>query len=240
MIGTQISADGLAAKIYRAIRDGAFQNGNPASSTAEFMIVRHLVRANHERIADARQTLALARRTAKRLEASPFNKHRLNQVNDHITALREYQQELFNSRRALAQIVIQLAKRIDLATTLEQRLELLNCNPADRAELKEANIGLVELISVYCVEDSAAHRGAEYNNQPLHSAIWPELIRSMRDRPEGRAAMDSLFDEAFAPGGIFYGVSTYSRQPDGSMKRKAPSLVLHDASGSRVIERTPS
>jgi hypothetical protein len=231
---------GLSARIAAAMNSGAYDAQKPGSAFTEFAVVRHFVRANDDRLQRVRAELARVRRLAGRLDGSPFNKHRIDQVNDYATTLKELLALTREAQQKLGRIVIDMAQRIDAETTMEQRLEILNCNPADRADLPEPNIGLVELVGVYCVEDSAAHRGDEFNDRPLHAAVNAEIHRVMFDTPEGRAASKPIFDAAFAPGGIFHGLSTYYRQPDGTMKRKAPSLVLHDAAGSRVIERTPS
>jgi hypothetical protein len=229
---------GMATRMKQAIDNGAFRNEK--SALVSFSLVRHFVRENYRNISEGRVSLVRAKRAAKRLEGSPFDRHRLQEMEKHVEALKACWRVSRECQQALGCIIIDMAPRIDAMTTMEQRLELLNCNPVDTGELPEPDIGLVELIGVYCVEDSAAHRHDEFNDRPLHAAVNAEIIRVMRETREGRAASEKIFDEAFAPGGIFHGVSTYYRQPDGTMKRKAPALVVHDASGSRVIERTPS
>lgn len=233
-------ATGLAARIEAAMNSGAYDAYKEVSPLTEFIVIRHFVRANDARMKRLWAEEKRVRKLLERLAWSPFNKHRIEQVNEYVAAVAELRKLARSAEQRLGRIVIDVALRIDAATTMEQRLELLNCNPADRADLIEPDIGLVELISVHCVEDSAAHRADEFNNRPLHSAVWAEIIRSMRDTPEGRAASARFMDEALAPGGLLYGVRTGHLQPDGVLKLQAPALVLHDASGSRVIERTPS
>jgi hypothetical protein len=235
---TMSATVGMAARVKQAIDNGAFCDDG--SVLVSFALVRHFVRDNYETTAQRWTQLRRARRDAKRLGDSPFNRHRLDAMSKHIESLEACWRSGRACQQTLGRIIIDMAPRIDAVTTMEQRLELLNCNPSDRAELPEPDIGLVELIGVYCVEDSAAHRGDEFNDRPLHAAVNAEIMRVMFKTPEGRAASEQIFDAAFAPGGIFHGAPTYYRQPDGTMKRKAPSLVLHDASGARVIERAPS
>lgn len=232
--------NGVAGRIEAAMKSGAYDPYKPTSVLVEFSVVRHFIRANHERLHRFRVEMARLHRLSKRLSWSPFNKHRVDLVDAHAANVRELFSLAKDAERKLGRIVFDMAPFIDAATTMEQRLELLNCNQADRAQLDEPNIGLVELIAVYCVEDSAAHRGDRFNDRPLHAAVNAEMIRVMFDTPEGRAASKPITDSLFAPGGLLHTVPTYYRQADGTMKRKAPSLVLHDASGSRVIERTPS
>ncbi|WP_198116906.1 hypothetical protein [Massilia rhizosphaerae] len=229
---------GMGARILQAVANGAFCDDGRAITS--FALVRHFVRENYKTTNDRLAQLRRARRQAKMLGDSPFNKHRQSAMQKHIESLEACWQSGRDCQKGLGRIIIDMAPRIDAQTTMAQRLELLNCNPADRSDLDEPDIGLVNLIAVYCVEDSAAYRGDEFNDRPLFNAVNAEIMRVMFKTPEGRAASEKIFDEAFAPGGIFHGVPTYYRQSDGTMKRKAPSLVLHDASGSRVIERTPS
>jgi hypothetical protein len=66
---------------------------------------------------------------------------------------------------------------------MAQRLELLNCNPADRAHLDAPEIGLINLIAVYCVEDSAWHRGDDFNDRPLFNAVNAEIMRVLFKMP---------------------------------------------------------
>ncbi|WP_212630690.1 hypothetical protein [Pseudomonas sp. KB-10] len=48
-----------------------------------------------------------------------------------------------------------------------------------------------------------------------------------------------ILKQAFAPGAPFYGVPSYTMQPDGSMKRNAPALVVHSSDGGqRIVERS--
>jgi hypothetical protein len=233
-------ATGLAARIEAAMNNGTYDAYKSMSPLAEFIAIRHFVRANDDRISRLWAEEKRVRRLVPGMEFSPFNKHRVAQMNEYAAALAELRKLAKKAEQRLGRIVINMAPRIDAVTTLEQRLELLNCNPADRVDLTEPNIGLVELISVHCVEDSATHRADEFNIRPLHGAVWAEIIRSMRDTPDGRAASAKFMDEALAPGGLLYGVRTGHLQPDGTLKLQSPALVLHDASGSRVIERYPS
>jgi hypothetical protein len=46
--------------------------------------------------------------------------------------------------------------------------------------------------------------------------------------------------DPFGPGGPFHGMPTHWTQPDGTMYRQAPALVVHGQDGSRkVVERKP-
>lgn len=237
MIASQDTATTITDRIHRALFNGAFQGDAPLT---DFAIIRHYARANRARRADAKAQLRSIVQIAAQYRESPFDRHRLKKANAHMDTILEHLRSIRRADQALGRLIYELAPRIDAMTTMEQRLELLNCNVADRAELDEPNIGLIELIAAYCVEDSAAHRRDQYSDRPLYNAVNAEMMRVMFRTPEGRAASKPIMDSAFEPGGILHGVPTYYRQADGTMKRKAPSLVLHDAAGARVIEREPT
>lgn len=237
MLASQNTATKITDRINQAIDNGGFRSGAPLT---EFAIIRHYVRTNFARQDEAVSLLKRIERIVEHYKKSPFDRHRLKEATAHLEAVREHLQTVYRAGESLGRIIFELAPRIDAVTTMEQRLELLNCNVADRGRLDEPNIGLLELVAVYCVEDSAAHRGDEFLDRPLFNAVNAEMHRVMFRTPEGRAVSKPIMDAAFEPSGILHGVPTYYRQPDGTMKRKAPSLVLHDAAGSRVIEREPT
>ena len=223
-----------AEAIERSLTD------SPKSSVVFFFHLRMLARGLHEELESLRTDARRARRERSRLEANPFNAHRIGLWDQYISRTDAFVKNSREALRLTGRDLIDLAPQVDAMTTMTDRLDLLNCNSADRADLPEPDIGLVQLIGVYCVEDSAEHRNDEWNDRPLHAAVNAEVQHVMFDTPEGRAASDKLFAGLFAPGGMFESVPKYYLQPDGTMLRQAPPLTLHDASGSRVIERTPS
>jgi hypothetical protein len=231
---------GLAARIEAAMNCGAYNVYKPVSARTELAVIRHFVRANDERLKRLWAEEKRVRKLVEMLAWSPFNKHRVDQVKTYIDGIVGLRKLACEAEQRLGRMVIEIAPRVDAETTMAQRLEILNWNSADLGRLDKPDIGLVELIAVYCVEDSASHRKDEFRSRPLFNAINAEIMRVMFDTPEGREASRQVFDGMFSPGGIFHGLPTYYMQPDGTMKRKAPSLVLHDAAGSRVIERAPS
>lgn len=210
------------------------------SPIVAFMRLRLMARSAHELQSSYHGLLRLGRRARARLEAGQFNAHRIAQLDEHINAVDAELKVIRDHIQHVGAVLIDLGPEIDKITTLEQRLELLNCNHADRSRIDEPNINMVLLMAAYCVEDSAAHRNDEWNDRPLHTAVNAEMHRVMLDTPEGRAVHDKLFDELFAPGGMFEAVPRYYRQPDGTMLRQGPPLTVHDADGSRVVERKPS
>lgn len=202
--------------------------------------IRRELRTWQAQLNEARSECRRLRRQAKKLQqASPFNHARAADLlfaAKMIDASRKVANEFFIS---IGRYLINVAPEFDAATTLEERCEILNVNVADRADLLPEH-GLVEIVNIYGLEDSAFYRNSIWKSGPLFEAINGEIMRVMFKTPEGRAKSKQLTDELFAPGGLFYGVPTYYQQPDGAMLRKAPALTVHDADGARVIERKPT
>lgn len=206
---------------------------------AAFFRLRRNARVVHENLEMAYQLLSMGKRTRARMEKSPFNHVRIAALNVEIADVERERDVLWGQRNILGAALIELAPFIDEITTMQERLELLNCNLADRSDLSEPDIRMMLLMGAYCVEDSAEHRGEDWNNRPLHSAVNAEMHRVMFDTPEGRVASDQMFDKLFAPGGMFEAVPRLYRLPDGTIIRQGPPVTVHDATGSRVVERIP-
>lgn len=208
-----------------------------------FMRLRLMARSAHEIEASYSNLLRVGRQARTRLEAGRFNGHRIAKLDGTIKAIEAELKEIRAHVQRVGAELIDLAPEIDKVTTLDQRLELLNCNRADRAGLDKfdaADLGMMFLMSAHCVEDSAQYRNDEFNDRPLHAAVNAEVHRVMFSTPEGRAVSDKLFDKLFAPGGMFEAVPRAYLQADGTLLRQGPPLTVHDAHGSRVVERKPS
>lgn len=113
------------------------------------------------------------------------------------------------------------APMIDAGTTLAQRCDILNVNTADRGDLTEAD-GVIKIIYLHGLEDSAANRKAEYNTGPLFQASQRVFIDFLTNHEEGRKLGDSLFQ----PGGMFADVPMFKQAADGTMKRQPPRLRI--------------
>lgn len=111
------------------------------------------------------------------------------------------------------------APMIDAGTTLAQRCEILNVNTADRGDLTEAD-GLIKIIYLHGLEDSAANRKAEDKNGPMFQASQRVFIDFLTNHEEGRKLGDSLFQ----PGGMFAAAPMFKQAADGTMKRQPPRL----------------
>lgn len=160
-----------------------------------FMRLRHMARSAHEIEASYRGLLHVGRRARNRLDAGQFNAHRIAQLDEHINAVDAELKVIRDHIQRVGAVLIDLGPEIDKVTTLDQHLELLNCNHADRDSIDESNITMVLLMAAYCVEDSAEHRKDQRNDRPLHAAVNAEMHRVMFDTPEGNALSDKLFDE---------------------------------------------
>ncbi|MET3132897.1 hypothetical protein AAKU55_003178 [Oxalobacteraceae bacterium GrIS 1.11] len=181
--------------------------------------------------------MTAARRAAKKLElASPFNANRVALLRADADEIEPRYRRAAAMQREMGAILISGAPELDAATTLDQRFELLNTNVADRAAVP-AGTGLVDLVFVYCVEDSAAHRGEDWHDAPMGNAARWAVFDKMSNTPEGEAAMDKLWDEATAPGGLFQCLPMYHEQPDGSMRRAPPRLTLISGPSTPIIDQ---
>lgn len=118
--------------------------------------------------------------------------------------------------------------------------DLLAVNPVHRDEAKEyisEGCGTITAIAfIGGLEDSASTMSGrnkpDWKDGPLFNAFHRQMMQIMLDKP-------GAMPDPFAPGAPFYGVPTYTRMPDGSMARNAPTVTVHDASGSRILKGKP-
>lgn len=134
--------------------------------------------------------------------------------------------------------------RVDDYLTIEHGIEtvfdVLAVNPVHREEAVDlackARSTLSGVAFVGGLEDSASTRSgrrqADFKDGPLFNAYMRQFEQVMLDNP-------GALPDPFAPDGPFYGIPTYTQQPDGSMARNAPTVTVHDASGSRVVKGKP-
>ncbi|RJX81301.1 hypothetical protein [Pseudomonas sp. LS-2] len=122
---------------------------------------------------------------------------------------------------------------------METILDVLAVNPVHRAEAAEyaceARSTLSGIAWVAGLEDSASTKSGrnqpDWKNGPLFNVFQKQFMEFLIDKP-------GAFPDPFAPGGPFYGMPAYYKQPDGSMARKSASLTVHEQNGSsRVVER---
>ncbi|MFZ6725670.1 hypothetical protein ACO0K2_09265 [Undibacterium sp. MH2W] len=88
----------------------------------------------------------------------------------NIGRLRDHANQMRNSLLQCGLLLIDFAPLFDENTTLNQRCKLLNVDIADRSTLTESD-GLLNIIFVYGLEDSAARRGAIFNTGVMSRAL---------------------------------------------------------------------
>lgn len=124
--------------------------------------------------------------------------------------------------------------------TFEQVAEIFCVNRVHWVEARAYydDQGLLGLLWVGKLEDSATFLpGADKAGFWLDTGPTAEAVSLYMT--SWMAENSDKLPDPFAPGGPFYGVPTYTMQPDGSMKRNAPALVVHSSDGGkRVVERS--
>lgn len=195
-----------------------------SSVVTEFLLTRLNVRELDHALEHSHILARIGRRAVLRLEAQPFNKHRVEQLRVEVQEIEKVRDEVQKIQRGLGQALIGMAPEFDAATTFEQRCDLLNVNVADRAQLP-ANCGLIHMASVYRLEDSATNRSSNRFG-PLFAAIQEHMEHVMFTTPAGQAAMDKMWEKLTEPGGLFQGLPIYDKADDGSMVRRPPKLAL--------------
>ncbi|WP_296271764.1 hypothetical protein [Pseudomonas sp. UBA6323] len=94
--------------------------------------------------------------------------------------------------------------------------------------------GLMGLLHIGKYEDSSIYlakadkTGFFFDMGPTCEAVNHHMVKWMAEN------IDKL-PSPFEPGSPLYGVPTYTVQPDGSMQRNAPSLVVHNRDGSTAV-----
>jgi hypothetical protein len=124
-------------------------------------------------------------------------------------------------------LLTKTARMVDAGLTLEQRCEILNVNKAHRGDLTDAD-GLIEIVYMHGLEDSAARIKDDWKNGPLFQAAQEVFMDFLTNTVEGQKLGDSLFER----GGMFENVPTFKEAADGTMKRQPPRLhAVPDALG---------
>ena len=182
-------------------------------------MVRQAVAVLDSQYDNARQYRRRAR--IWREHAGPFDGARiaaLDAAAAEVTALCKSMRESLHN---CGKLLTSAAPMIDAGTTLAQRCEILNVNTADRGNLTEAD-GLIKIIYLHGLEDSAANRKAEDKNGPMFQASQRVFMDFLMNHEEGRKLGDSLFQ----PGGMFVDVPMFKQAADGTMKRQPPRLHI--------------
>lgn len=173
--------------------------------------------AQQDRLHDEARRLrrsALALRTL----GSPFDRARILELEKQADQLGKESRKISDAMRGYGKLLMDLAEFIDTYTTLDERCDLLNVNIADRSKLSPDD-GVVRIVFVHGLEDSAERRHCQWNDGPLFRAahlVFADFLATQ----EGRAVGETLFQ----PGGLFEWLPTYSTNPDGTLTRNPPRL----------------
>lgn len=141
---------------------------------------------------------------------------------------------------AIADWLLRADDYLTVVHGLDTILDVLAVNPVHRAEAAEyaaeAKGTLSGVAFVAGLEDSASTKSGrkepDFKNGPLFNACMRQFEQILIDKP-------GFLPDPFAPGGPFYGIPTYTQMQDGSMRRNAPTVTVHDSEGSRVVTGKP-
>lgn len=168
----------------------------------DFLRLRREIRVQQQLVNVLGDTLTMLLRAARKLDAgTQFDQARATGYRARHAAVDVRWRTALEQRRELGQDLLALAPEVDAVTTLEQRLDLLNVNVADRAEIRPG-ASLVLIIAGHCLEDSAARRRDEYADGPLFNSVHLEIVITMSSTAEGRAATDKIMADLFGNLGV--------------------------------------
>lgn len=162
-----------------------------------FIYLRRSIRQRQAILDGAMATRTTLLRLAKKLDAgSPFDQARAATYRARNAGMDPLWHAELEHRRELGRELLAMAPQFDTATTFEQRLDLLNVNVADRADIRPG-AGLVLIVAGHCLEDSAARRCEEYHDGPLFNSVHLEIVITMASTTAGRAAADKVIVDVF-------------------------------------------
>ena len=175
---------------------------NKKSIITSFLLLRREIRLLQQLIDVRGDTMTTLLRAARHLEAgTPFDQVRAAGYRARHEGIEPHWRAQLERRRVLGRELLEMAPAFDAATTLEQRLDLLNVNVADRADIRPG-AGLVLIIAGHCLEDSAARRRDEYSDGPLFNSVHLEIVITMASTAVGRAATDKIMTDLFGTLGV--------------------------------------
>ncbi len=129
---------------------------------------------------------------ALRDRGSTFDAQRIRRLEQWANKADAHRHALSEKVRRHGYLLADAAPQIDASTTLAERCDLLNVNVADRACLSEDD-GVLMILFVHALEDSAKRRHCECNDGPLYQALQ-RVMMDFLDTPQGQAAGHTLFE----------------------------------------------
>lgn len=205
----------------------AFEDLSPRT---RLIVTRRALRHVADRYAEERLVIRMAIRRLKR--RLPFSKAKLKEAENLLGECRKHNRALLVD---LGRFLRDHHQLFESAMSFDELCEVLCVNPVHRQEAGKHERGLFGITWIGGqFEDSSTNYGkwGAYGEGPITRAIDAALTDWMINN------MDKLPDP-YAPDGPFYGVPTYTKMPDGTMLRNAPTVTVHDSQGSRVITGKP-
>jgi hypothetical protein len=207
-----------------------------------FIALRMIATAGAQNLESIRAEIRLIRRFLKKIDVeSPFNSARIFAANAELARLDGLRDQGKDVECKIGRLIIDTGRELDDVLTFDETCDLLEVNAAQRKEIIECDFidkrDFMTIASAFGFDHSATYRSEGTKSNPVYWAITQEIMRVMFDTPEGKEASAEMLEELFQPGGLFHGVPTYYRQPDGAMARKSADLAVHDSNGARVVER---
>lgn len=174
-------------------------------------------------------------KTAK--QGLPFTASKVKELDAQQSARRSNRRKNF---LAIADWLIRVDDYLTIVHGMDIVLDVLGVNPVHRAEASDyaakARTTLSGVAFVAGLEDSASTRSGrnqpDFKDGPLFNAYMLQFEQMMLDNP-------GAMPDPFEPGGPFYGVPTYTQQPDGAMLMSTPVVTVHTAGGSKVVASKP-
>jgi len=172
---------------------------------------------------------------ALRDRGNPFDAQRILGLEQWANKADAHRHALSEKARRYGYLLVDAAPQIDVITTLAERCDLLNVNVADRGCLSEDD-GVLMILFVHALEDSAERRHCGFNDGPLFHALR-RVMMDFLDTAQGQAAGNKFF----GPGGMFEWLPWQRMNPDGSMTRMPPPLrEARPSDADSVDEGDPS
>lgn len=189
------------------------------------IIMRRLVRSISAERDNHQHQARGAMRQARKLRAggTVFDAARIQRLElearEHIDRAREMMELMVH----WAELYMLYAPTLSAVLSLEERCDILNINAADRCRLAEVeDHGVVSLIAVLGLEDSAQHRRPARTRGPMATAIDMLMLNFLANTAQGRA----LADDQFEPGGLFVGDPDTESPTGGPHCTHAPRLQV--------------
>lgn len=188
--------------------------------------LRYACRREDELLTAAHGENLLAERRARicRKLNSPFAIRTAENLEAIVKKRRDLMKVSFNLLLEWGRELMEFSSLINANVPQSLLLDLLNVNVADRGEVSPDD-GIIEIVNIHGLEDSAMYRGGDWKQGPLAQAITQFISHEMIHNEQlAQAAHEHLFGK----GGMFDFLPRYTRTPEGEMVKQPPKLRLAD------------